>query len=194
MSNSQLMQELRQATAKPKVKSKNPIEDKAKAESDIYKIGSLVLENDLNPVILRKALGLNQTTFWKLFGLTQSAGSRHEAGRKLQWLVKVSIALYIRDKYKKQTSMTNKIEAKVIEGLAPLIQARKAGANASQLLDRKSLPVKMSQAAYWESFGIRQSMGSRIELNGGISSVMSPVLSAVMAMLAVVTQTPPKAD
>lgn len=31
----------------------------------------------------RKALGLNQSDFWKKFGVTQSGGSRYESGRDL---------------------------------------------------------------------------------------------------------------
>ncbi len=36
-----------------------------------------------NPSELRKASGMNQTEFWKRFGVTQSAGSRYESGRSL---------------------------------------------------------------------------------------------------------------
>lgn len=31
----------------------------------------------------RKKRGLNQTTFWQLFGVTQSGGSRYEMGRAI---------------------------------------------------------------------------------------------------------------
>ncbi len=31
----------------------------------------------------RKALGQNQSEFWREFGLTQSAGSRYESGRNI---------------------------------------------------------------------------------------------------------------
>ena len=37
--------------------------------------------NDLSAY--RKATGLNQSDFWKRFGVTQSGGSRYESGRKM---------------------------------------------------------------------------------------------------------------
>lgn len=37
----------------------------------------------INPVITRQKLGLNQTQFWSRVGVTQSGGSRYEAGRKI---------------------------------------------------------------------------------------------------------------
>lgn len=42
-----------------------------------------------NPSELRKASGMNQTEFWKRFGVTQSAGSRYESGRSLPRPLKV---------------------------------------------------------------------------------------------------------
>ena len=36
-----------------------------------------------DPQSLRKASGLNQTEFWRMYGVTQSAGSRYESGRTL---------------------------------------------------------------------------------------------------------------
>ena len=32
---------------------------------------------------LRSELGINQSAFWAAFGVTQSAGSRYESGRKM---------------------------------------------------------------------------------------------------------------
>lgn len=42
----------------------------------------------------RISLGLNQADFWKLFGVTQSGGSRHERGRGVPVPVAVLIWLY----------------------------------------------------------------------------------------------------
>lgn len=36
-----------------------------------------------DPQSPRKASGLNQTEFWRMYGVTQSAGSRYESGRTL---------------------------------------------------------------------------------------------------------------
>lgn len=36
-----------------------------------------------NPSELRKSAGMNQTDFWKKFGVTQSGGSRYESGRSM---------------------------------------------------------------------------------------------------------------
>lgn len=36
-----------------------------------------------NPRVVRARLKLNQTDFWTRVGVTQSAGSRHEAGRPM---------------------------------------------------------------------------------------------------------------
>lgn len=37
----------------------------------------------INPRDLRKSLGLNQLQFWSKVGVTQSGGSRYEAGRRM---------------------------------------------------------------------------------------------------------------
>lgn len=42
-----------------------------------------------SPGELRKVSGMNQTEFWKRFGVTQSAGSRYESGRSLPRPLKV---------------------------------------------------------------------------------------------------------
>ena len=39
-----------------------------------------------NPTELRKSAGMNQTEFWKKFGVTQSGGSRYESGRSMRSL------------------------------------------------------------------------------------------------------------
>lgn len=41
----------------------------------------------------RKSYGLNQSDFWKRFGITQSGGSRYEAGRNVPNPVKLLLAL-----------------------------------------------------------------------------------------------------
>lgn len=41
----------------------------------------------------RKKQGLNQNDFWKRFGVTQSGGSRYEAGRNIPNPVKLLLAL-----------------------------------------------------------------------------------------------------
>lgn len=42
----------------------------------------------------RKAAGVNQTTFWTLFGATQSGGSRYETGRAIPGPMQLLMALY----------------------------------------------------------------------------------------------------
>jgi transcriptional regulator with XRE-family HTH domain len=37
----------------------------------------------MNPLELRHKLGINQSDFWARVGVTQSGGSRYEAGRRL---------------------------------------------------------------------------------------------------------------
>ena len=37
----------------------------------------------MNPLALREKLGINQQEFWVRVGVTQSGGSRYEAGRRL---------------------------------------------------------------------------------------------------------------
>jgi len=37
----------------------------------------------MNPLALREKLGLNQQQFWERVGVTQSGGSRYEAGRRM---------------------------------------------------------------------------------------------------------------
>lgn len=46
-----------------------------------------------DPQSLRKASGLNQTEFWRLFGVTQSAGSRFESGRTLGVPIQILMVL-----------------------------------------------------------------------------------------------------
>jgi len=47
-----------------------------------------------NPRDARKAAGVNQTTFWTVFGATQSGGSRYETGRALPGPMQLLMALY----------------------------------------------------------------------------------------------------
>ena len=42
-----------------------------------------------NPSELRKSTGMNQTEFWKRFGVTQSGGSRYESGRRMPMPLKL---------------------------------------------------------------------------------------------------------
>lgn len=50
---------------------------------------------DLDQIVsYRKALGENQNTFWRRFGVTQSGGSRYESGRTIPKPVRLLIALY----------------------------------------------------------------------------------------------------
>lgn len=50
---------------------------------------------DLGDIVsYRKALGENQLTFWRRFGVTQSGGSRYETGRSIPKPVRLLIALY----------------------------------------------------------------------------------------------------
>lgn len=37
----------------------------------------------INPLTVRKRLGLNQHDFWSVLGVTQSGGSRYESGRNI---------------------------------------------------------------------------------------------------------------
>ncbi|TDR82158.1 hypothetical protein DFP86_102272 [Paludibacterium purpuratum] len=40
-------------------------------------------QTKLDPRVLRKQLGLNQTDFWGRIGITQSGGCRYESGRPM---------------------------------------------------------------------------------------------------------------
>ena len=48
-----------------------------------------------NPSELRKSAGMNQTDFWKKFGVTQSGGSRYENGRSMPTPLKVLVQAWI---------------------------------------------------------------------------------------------------
>lgn len=50
--------------------------------------------NPKDPFAYRKALGENQATFWRRFGVTQSGGSRYESGRTIPRPVRLLMALY----------------------------------------------------------------------------------------------------
>lgn len=47
-----------------------------------------------DPAAYRKVEGLNQTEFWPLFGVTQSAGSRYESGRAMPIPLKILLSMY----------------------------------------------------------------------------------------------------
>jgi DNA-binding transcriptional regulator YiaG len=51
-----------------------------------------------NIVEYRRELGVNQSTFWSRFGVTQSGGSRYETGRSLP--KSVAMLVWLRDKNK----------------------------------------------------------------------------------------------
>ncbi len=66
-----------------------------------------------DPSELRKSAGLNQTEFWKRFGVTQSGGSRYESGRSMPTPLKVLLQAWI-DKLVDDAAM-----AKLLKKVAP---------------------------------------------------------------------------
>ena len=53
----------------------------------------------LDPVKLRKSLGLNQAEFWRSFEVTQSGGSRYENGRSMPRPVRKLLGIiYLKEK------------------------------------------------------------------------------------------------
>lgn len=66
-----------------------------------------------NPTELRKAAGMNQTEFWKKFGVTQSGGSRYESGRNMPTPLKVLVQAWI-DKLVDDAAL-----AKLLKKVAP---------------------------------------------------------------------------
>ena len=50
-------------------------------------------ETKINPLEIRKQLGLNQSEFWGPLGVTQSGGSRYESGRNMPKQVEVLLRL-----------------------------------------------------------------------------------------------------
>ncbi len=48
-----------------------------------------------NPGELRKSTGLNQSEFWKKFGVAQSGGSRYESGRSMPTPLKILLQAWI---------------------------------------------------------------------------------------------------
>lgn len=48
-----------------------------------------------SPGELRQSAGLNQTEFWKKFGVTQSGGSRYESGRSMPMPLKILMQAWI---------------------------------------------------------------------------------------------------
>ncbi len=66
-----------------------------------------------DPSELRKSAGLNQTEFWKRFGVTQSGGSRYESGRSMPTPLKVLMQAWI-DKLVDDAAM-----AKLLKKVAP---------------------------------------------------------------------------
>lgn len=47
-----------------------------------------------DPRSYRKEKGANQSEFWTLFGVTQSGGSRYEAGRSMPMPLKILLVLH----------------------------------------------------------------------------------------------------
>lgn len=50
------------------------------------------------PSDLRKSAGMNQTEFWKKFGVTQSGGSRYESGRSMPMPLRILMQAWL-DKF-----------------------------------------------------------------------------------------------
>ncbi len=48
-----------------------------------------------SPGELRQSTGLNQSEFWKKFGVTQSGGSRYESGRSMPTPLKILMQAWI---------------------------------------------------------------------------------------------------
>jgi predicted transcriptional regulator len=60
----------------------------------------------------RKSLGRNQGDFWKLFGATQSGGSRYETGRAMPKSIAMLITLHALDMVTEdQLAQANRIVA-----------------------------------------------------------------------------------
>jgi DNA-binding transcriptional regulator YiaG len=66
-----------------------------------------------DPSELRRSAGLNQTEFWRRFGVTQSGGSRYESGRSMPTPLKVLMQAWI-DKLIDDAAM-----AKLLKKVAP---------------------------------------------------------------------------
>lgn len=66
-----------------------------------------------NPSELRKSAGMNQTDFWKKFGVTQSGGSRYESGRSMPTPLKILVQAWI-DKLVDDVAL-----AKLLKKVAP---------------------------------------------------------------------------
>ncbi len=47
----------------------------------------------INPLQIRKKLGLTQAEFWPAIGVTQSGGCRYESGRRMPKLTEVCLRL-----------------------------------------------------------------------------------------------------
>lgn len=67
-----------------------------------------------NPGELRQSAGMNQTDFWKKFGVTQSGGSRYESGRPMPTPLKVLVQAWI-DKLVDDAALA-KLLKKVVPG------------------------------------------------------------------------------
>lgn len=52
----------------------------------------------INPRAIRHKLGLNQSDFWKVLGVTQSAGSRYEIGQSMPVAVQTLLRLVYMEK------------------------------------------------------------------------------------------------
>lgn len=51
-----------------------------------------------NTLALRKKEGVNQSTFWSRYGITQSGGSRYESGRAIPKPAKMLVWLHLSGK------------------------------------------------------------------------------------------------
>ncbi len=63
---------------------------------------------------LRRSAGLNQSEFWKKFGVTQSGGSRYESGRSMPTPLKILMQAWL-DKLIDDAALT-KLLRKVMPG------------------------------------------------------------------------------
>lgn len=73
----------------PSSKQASEVPHKVLPDNDMF-----VQELDFDKIIwYRRSIGLNQSDFWKLFGVTQSGGSRYENGRAIPASTKLLLQL-----------------------------------------------------------------------------------------------------
>jgi transcriptional regulator with XRE-family HTH domain len=108
---------------------------------------------------LRQKQGLNQYEFWPLVGVTQSAGSGYERGRRPPPALILLLHLWdsgrLTDKDLIRAGKTRKTDLSVLRGLR--------------------LAQGLSQKDFWRRFGVDQSAGSRYE-TGRVMMLPMPVV------------------